>query len=232
MYFIHSSSKTEKSNLSYYESDIDKNYQLFCLTLNLTENSFLNEINDGIVQFVKDREFSQFEAGELDRELKDFFIDLNWQLFSKFNKNENNFEFGTSIFLGIVKDEGLKFVHFGRMLCGKLQNDKVVPLGKKWENVNIKTVEDLFLLGARDEDVFVKVLKTDLKDDDLFFTIPSFQTEELAEKIKTIHLKREIRKLYRRQHFPYLILSAKQINVPEEESWNKNIFKRIFSKKK
>ena len=231
MYYVHSSSKTEKSNLSYYESDLDQDYQLYCLTLNLTENDFLNEVNDLIIESIKSKNFKQFSSNELKRELRDYFIDLNWQLYSKFSKNEDNFEFGISSFLGIVKDNMLYFVQFGRMLCGKLDNENIIPLGKKWDNVNIKTVEDLFLLGARDQDIFVKVLETSIFDEELFFTLPSFQTEELDKKIKTIHLKREVRKLYRRQNFPYLILSAKQIVIPEEPGWLTKLFYKIIGKK-
>lgn len=219
MYYIYSLSESEKSNLAYYESDPAVDYQLLLLTFNLTDNEFLHEINQLIINLIEARNFKNIEQDNLDSAIKAFFIELNWQLFSKFNKNEKNFEFGTSIFFSVIKNDTLYFSQFGRMLCGFLKNNHIEQIGKKWDNFLIKTVEDVALLGSKDEDIFVKVKELSLNENELFFSVPSFQTEDLKGDMDIYQIKREIRRLYRRQHFPYIILSRNEIEIKDETPW-------------
>lgn len=230
MYHLYSFSETEKSILSYFESNLDEDFQLICLTLNLYDNLFLQDLNKLIVQMIKEKNFVQYPIKEIDKAMKEFFVELNWILYSKFNKQETNFEFGLSLFFGIIKKDKLYYTQFGRMLCGKLEQDVIIPLGKKWDNFNIKAVEDLFLLGSKDEDIFVKTMKLELNSEELFFAIPAFQTEELNTNNNIYTLKREIRKLYRRQHFPYVILSSTKIANLEKTPLYLKIWRNLFPK--
>jgi len=88
----------------------------------------------------------------------------------------------------------------------------------------------LFLLGSRDEDIFVKVFKAELTDDTLFLALPSIMVEELKSNITCFNLRRRIRYLYRKQRFPYVILSTKGFKIIPKETVIGKIFHKFRKK--
>lgn len=234
----HSISETAYSNLTFSLTDSKKNIHLVVLTFNLTDEEFLKEFNGHILRTVKKLKVDKIEESELEKTIKEFFVELNWQLFSKFTRLEGNYEIGLSLAFILAIENRIYLVQFGRMLSGVLRKNKFEYIGKSWDNFKIKTKEDLFLLGSRDEDIHVKLYRTEIDEDSLFISIPSINVENLKKNIDCSNLRRKIRYMYRKQNFPYVILATKGFKITPKQVaikkyWNKirQFFKSKFSKK-
>jgi len=227
---IHSISETSYSNLTYSFTNRKRKMNIVLLTFNLTDDSFLRRFNSHILKELKKMKLENVDENLREKTLKNFFVELNWQLFSKFNRLEDNYETGISLILLITVDDKIYFVEFGRMLSGVLKKGKFEYIGKNWENFFIKTKEELFLLGSRDEDIFAKIHFTEIDDKSLFITIPSFVVEQLKNNIDSSNLRRKIRYMYRKQKFPYVIFATKNFKIPSKESPVSKLWKNILKK--
>ena len=226
MYKILDISDTNKSNLSYVNIFKNQNINIILLTYNLTDTKFLRSINSHLINNLCKLEIEMVPPEELESELTEFFIEQNWQLFSKFLDKEN-YEFGTSVILIITISEDIFIVQFGRMLCGIIKENKLEYIGKSWDNFKIKTKKDLFLLGSRDEDINVKINKPLLDKNSLLFSIPSLEADKIASGITILNIKRKIRKLFKIQSFPYVILCSQEFTSRERESWINKLWKKL-----
>ena len=231
---IHSISETSFSNLTFNFSDRKSDTNIILLTFNLTDEDFLKEFNDHLLRAIKKLKLDKIEEPQLEKTIKEFFIELNWQLFSKFNRLEGNYEKGLSLAFVLSIENRIYVVQFGRMLSGVLRNNKFEYVGRSWENFSIKTKEDLFLLGSRDEDIHVKLYRTEMDKDSLFITIPSIVVENLKTNMDCSNLRRKIRYMYRKQKFPYVILATKDFKIiPKQVTIKKfwNSIRSIFKSK-
>ncbi len=235
---IHSLSETSFSNLTYSLSVRKQNINIILLTFNFTDEEFLKDFNGHILKALKKRKLESIEEPLLEKNIKEFFLELNWQLYSKFNRLEDNYEKGISLSFILSINNKIYVVEFGRMLSGILRKNKFEYVGRSWDNFIIKTKQDLFLLGSRDEDIHVKLYETELDDDSLFIAIPSIIIEDLKARVDCSNLRRKIRYMYRKQSFPYVILATRNFKIIPKQAaikkfWNKfsNIIDTITGKK-
>ncbi|KQC07439.1 MAG: hypothetical protein APR54_06045 [Candidatus Cloacimonas sp. SDB] len=227
---IHSISETSFSNLTFLLSDRKSKMNLILLTFNYTDEPFLHEFNTHILNSIKKLNLDNLEESVLEKNLKEFFVALNWQLFSKFCRLEGNYEKGISLAFILSIKHKIYVIEFGRMLSGVLRKNKFEYIGRSWENFHIKTKQELFLFGSRDEDIHVKIYQTEIDDDSLFIAIPSLVVEDMKSKIDVSNLRRKIRYLYRKQNFPYVILSTKNFKIIPQEAALKKAWRRFWKK--
>jgi hypothetical protein len=227
---LHSISETSFSNLTFSMSDRKRNLNIILLTFNFTNESYLQEFNDHILRTLKKAKLESVDESSLEKAVKEFFVELNWQLFSKFTRLENNYERGVSLAFIVSLNNQVYVVEFGRMLSGVLRKNKFEYIGKNWDNFKIKTKEELFLLGSRDEDIHVKMFQTEIDDDSLFITVPSIIVEDLKDKIECSKLRRKIRYLYRKHKFPYVILSTKNFKIIPQQKGIKKFWTSFWAK--
>jgi len=222
-------SNTNKSNLTFTDFFPNQDFNLILLTHNLEESEFLNQINSHILERLMNLNLEDVPKKELDKTLKEFFIEINWQLYSKF-RNAQTMEFGISLLLMIIIKDEVFLVQFGRMLCGKIKNGELENIGNDWKNLAVKSKSELFLLGAKDENIVTKIHKFKLEKGEFFFAIPSTKAEELKNiGINSSSLNENIRSLYKNDKFPYCILNSGNIQIPKKRVWFKNIRTRIIA---
>jgi len=168
----------------------------------------------------------ELRIDEIDRfhikeSLQEFFVELNWQLYAKFRKTISE-EFGLSLLLVVFYENEAFIVQFGRILCGLLFGGKLTHIGRDWQNFAIKTKEELFLLGSRDENISVEVYKVRLENGSVLFALPSVKIAALKKLgINALSLKEHISVLYEKEIFPYFIVKVGKTVLKKR----KNIFR-------
>ncbi len=222
-------SGTNKSNLTFTDFFPNQDFNLVLLTHNLEECEFLNGINSHILERLMFLNLEDVPKKELEKALKEFFIEINWQLYSKF-RNIQTMEFGTSLLLMIIIKGDIYLVQFGRMLCGKITDGELEHIGNDWNNLAVKSKSDLFLLGAKDENIVTKIYKFKLEKGDIFFAIPSTKAEELKNiGINSLSIMENIKTLYNSEKFPFCIINSGNIQSIKKRGLFKNIRTRMIA---
>ncbi len=175
-------SETEKSNLVFTDFFPGQDINLILLTHNLEESEFLNQMNSHILERLMHLNLEDVPRKDLEQMLKEFFIELNWQLYSKF-RNTQTMEFGISLLLMIIVKDEIYLVQFGRMLCGKIKNGELEFIGNDGKNLAVKSKLELYLLGAKDKNITTKIHTFKLECGEILFTIPSTKFEELNKAL-------------------------------------------------
>ncbi|MCF7920772.1 MAG: PQQ-binding-like beta-propeller repeat protein [Candidatus Cloacimonetes bacterium] len=155
-------------------------------------------------EFIK-LKLEQYSISQLQNVLREFFIKLNWQLYSIFSQRQD-LERGLSLALTITEEEKLYFVKFGRFSAGLLSEDKLEKLGD-WKNPAVLSYAEIGLLGAKDEDIRVKIQEYEIPVNSYFLVITSSQAVEL-EKIGIHHLSiiENLEQLLAKDCFSFLLL--------------------------
>ncbi|MBN1948876.1 MAG: hypothetical protein JW784_03960 [Candidatus Cloacimonetes bacterium] len=226
---IISISDTSNSNITFSYADRERNLNILLLTFNLTDSAFLQELNEHILQKVKGNRLYDVSESDLESVLQELFIEMNWQLYAKFHRTET-YECGVSLLLLVNLNKRCYLVQFGRLLCGRLKGHKLEYIGKKWDNFKIKTKADLFLLGSRDEDIFVKVITFEIPRKQMIIAIPSIYAEQLSSGINTGNIRRRIRRLYNKQPFSYFLLASEDFHYPKRSGFFYRVWRKICGK--
>ena len=222
-------SSTNKSNLTFTDFFPNQDFNLILLTHNLEESEFLNRINFHILERLMNLNLEDVPKKDLEKTLKEFFIEINWQLYSRF-RNTQTMEFGISLMLLIILNDEIFLVQFGRMLCGKIKTGELEHIGNDWKNLAVKSKSELSLLGAKDENIVTKIHKFKLENGEIFFSIPSLKVEELKKLgINSLSIKENINTLYNAEKFPFCIINSGNIKELKKRGWFRNIRTRIIA---
>ena len=211
---------SHESNFVFVDFFKNQKLNLLLLTHNLEKSDFLDKINSFIMEKIIELKIDEIERNNIEEVLKEFFVELNWQLYAKFRKAISK-EFGLSLLLVIIYENEAFIVQFGRLLCGLLKNGKLSQIGRDWQNFAIKTKEELFLLGSKDENIDFDIYKVTLEKGSLLFALPSTEIENLEKLgINPLSLKENILTLYEKNKFPYFILKVgKSVLIRRKKLW-------------
>ncbi|HHE38762.1 MAG TPA: hypothetical protein ENL20_09345, partial [Candidatus Cloacimonetes bacterium] len=102
-------SSTNKSNLTFTDFFPNQDFNLILLTHNLEESEFLNRINFHILERLMNLNLEDVPKKDLEKTLEEFFIEINWQLYSRF-RNTQTMEFGISLMLLIILNDEIFLV--------------------------------------------------------------------------------------------------------------------------
>lgn len=166
-------------------SDLFQNQKKGFILLTHTTNtdSAMAKINAHVLEKIMHLNILDLPEDEIKKVLGDFFVELNWQLYSKFRMSIMP-EHGISCMLTILYHDKVFIVQFGRLLAGIIQNDDLREIGKAWNNFPIKTKEDLYLLGSMDRDIYVKVHTHKLQSDTALFALPAADAINLSSEFR------------------------------------------------
>ena len=207
----------------------NQDFNIILQTHSLEESEFLNGINSHILERLMFLNLEDVPKNALDKTLKEFFIEVNWQLYSKFRKTQT-MEFGISLLLMIIRKDDIYLIQFGRMLCGKTKDGELEHIGNDWKNLAVKSKSELSLLGAKDENIVTKIHKFKLGKNEIFFAIPSTKVEELKKiGINSLSIKENIKTLHDSEKFPYSIINSGNILKKKKKAWFKNIRTRMIA---
>jgi hypothetical protein len=208
---------THKSNLVYTDFFINQNFNLILMTHHLEQSEFLDSLNSIIINELIDAKLDEVPKDKLKQKIKDFFITINWQLYSKFETADTK-EHGLSLLLFISIDNKAYIVQFGRLLCG-LMNQNLKVIGKEWRHFSVKNTDELFLLGSRGENIAVSVLEAEFEKNSHFVAIPSDIAEELIVfENRPKKILSQIQFRAQKEQFPYFILKTKpSLLIPKKK---------------
>ncbi|MBW6515125.1 MAG: PQQ-like beta-propeller repeat protein [Candidatus Cloacimonetes bacterium] len=210
-----------KTNLFFSDYFQRQDRSIVLLTHYREESSSHEKINSIILQSLVKIDFQNILWEELPALLKEFFLNLNWELFAHF-RNFQEQEVGVSIFLAIIEDNNICFVSGGRFLAGVITQSGLDELGKNWDHFHVKTKENLGLLGVLGKDIEVKPVVQELPINSIFVTLP-------ADKAKTLNLKEtgfyeladKVSNEYKREPFPYWMISFEERKRDIRKPWYK-----------
>lgn len=207
-----SHSMNHEMNITFVDFFPGRNVNLMLLTHNQTESRFLRKINKHISGSIISLDYTDFSEEEFEKKIKNFFVELNWQLYAMFRKNPET-EFGTSLCLTVTFSDKIYFVQFGRMLCGITSEDGFLSIGNAAENFSVKSMEGLKLLGNKDKNIQVKVHSCEVYRSRKFIVFPAEKVQEIT-KMNFCDLLKDVENLYSGNPFPYCIISGdKQVDT-------------------
>ncbi|MDY6916182.1 MAG: hypothetical protein SVM86_07700 [Candidatus Cloacimonadota bacterium] len=203
--------------------DIFKNQEknIILLTHNIEDYPFLKKVNSHILKKVMELDLQNVLIQDLAKTLREFFVELNWQLYSIYRKADTQ-DFGISLILAIIVRDEIYLVRFGRLLAAKLHKKDIEYIGEKWDNFKVKSRKDLFLLGSRDEDIPVKIHRVKLQENEYFFCLDSITAEKMQEiGFNHLSLKENLTEHYKKEPFPYFIIEAENSsNEKKRKIWH------------
>lgn len=155
MISLRSIHETHPNATAEYQADRDGKFAWILCTWHPESSVELEEIRAEIKLEVMNagiRDVSKLDVGKW---FKSFFSDLHWKLHARLLKT-NLKEKGVSVFLGLLFDNELHFVQFGRVFCAITNKNKLAPVGQNWQNFHLKTHADMNLLGLADDDIRIR----------------------------------------------------------------------------
>ena len=156
-------SYSSKNNLVYNDMHILQKRGFALLTYYPATCEKIDAVNAEILDSILKLELDTFPKEDLEKVLKEFFIQLNWRLYSMFRSTSSQ-EKGISAVLIINIQDELYVVSFGRFVCGIWNENGLSEIGLPWENFRVKSMQELMLLGNLAEDIKPNILKFELAD--------------------------------------------------------------------
>lgn len=155
-----------------YQAEAEGKYAWFLATWHPESEHILEEIQAEIKLEIINAEPLKLSKLEIENWLRDFFSEYHWKLHARLRKTELR-EKGISLFFGLLYENELIFVQFGRMLCASLDAKGMVQLGRSWKHYHIKTADELELIGYAENDIKVKSHRVLLEEKQHLLIIPS-----------------------------------------------------------
>lgn len=218
-------SESYKNNFVFKDFFPNRSRNLLVVSHNLFEEDGIDAANNLILENLLKIELEDLDVSNMQDFFSEMFIQLNWQLSSKF-KELNSHDKGVSLIFLLQLNETLYIYQFGRMLLGTYKKKNFNLIGRSWENFKIKSRRELFLLGGQEENIKVKIIELKLKKGEYLFCLPSNRINDFeAKKPQAKVLNHIMEELTEEANFPQFLLG----NVAEKK---KKRFLGIFGKKK
>ena len=178
MISLHSCEASPPRSVCEYKASRDGSFAWFLLTFHPEKDNVLEEIVAEIKLEVINSKINAISRLEIEKWLKQFFSDLHWKLYGILRKTTLN-EKGISLFFGVLYDDELYYVQFGRIFCVLADHKKMKPIGKDWKNYQVQSLEGMQLLGLNENDLVIKPKKVRIENNQHLIIISG----ELAQKI-------------------------------------------------
>lgn len=189
----------------YYDYFPRQKRNYFLLIDHFQDDPFICKMEEYIVgEFVK-LNLSELPLKHLDNLLSEFFVKLNWQIYSGFAQRPD-LERGFSLAFLIFDNNKFYFVKFGRFSAGKIIKDQLEKIDE-WVNPAVLSYDKMGLLGSIDTDITVKIHKIEMEDESRFLIINSKEALDLEKKgIHQLSLIEHINALSQSAEFCYILL--------------------------
>lgn len=178
MISLQSQESSPPRSICEYKASHDGRFAWFLLTWHPEKNNVLEEIIAEIKLELLNSKIASISRLEIEKWLKQFFTDLHWKLYGILHKTQLN-EKGISLFFGVLFDDELYYVQFGRIFCLLADNKKLTPVGKDWKNYRVQSQEGMQLLGLNDKDPVFKPQRIHIDNNKRLIVLSG----ELAHKI-------------------------------------------------
>ena len=183
MLSIHSKHFSPPGSVVSYQASPEGKFAWFLCTWHPEKDFALEEIQAEIKLELINAEPLKLSRMEVENWLKNFWSEYHWKLHARLRKTVL-IEKGISLFFGLIYDNELFFVQFGRMLCGVVDPKGLTQSGRSWKHYHVKAAHELELLGYAEEDFKVRTHRLQLEDTQHFLVLPSPQAIKLLDQIK------------------------------------------------
>lgn len=154
-----------------YQADRDGKFAWMLCTWHPETSLALEEIRTEIKLEVMNAGIQTVSKLDVGKWFKSFFTDLHWKLHARLLKTDLK-EKGVSVFLGLLFENELHYVQFGRIFCGITHKHKLQPVGQNWQNFHFKSHVDMNLLGLSDEDIRVRPQSVLIPEKESLLVVP------------------------------------------------------------
>lgn len=151
-------SQSTSNNLVYNEFYPNQKFGFSFLTYYPAKCGRISEINAVIIENILKFNFYELDEDILITELTEFFVQLNWRLYSIFRKVDCE-ENGISIVFVLNKDDNLLIIPFGRFICGLWDENGMKELGLSWEHFTVKSMQEFMFLGNLAQDITPNIVR-------------------------------------------------------------------------
>ncbi len=145
-----------------------------------SEDSYAEQILERVLSEIIKLELDSISEEQIVPTLGNFITEINWRLYSLFSQRPD-LERGISLFLGIMESNKMYLVQFGRYFMGVIDQNEFQITGRDWENLSVKSLPDIRLLGSQDTDISVKVEQIDFPENSYFIALESTAALKLKE---------------------------------------------------
>lgn len=153
-----------------YQASKDGRYGWFLCTLNEEKHTILEEIQTEVKLEILNSNVLDISKLEIEHWLQTFFADFHWKLHAHLRKTDLR-EKGLSLLFGVIFDNEIHYVQFGRIFCAVSKGKKLIQHGRVWKNHRVNSLEDLNLYGLSEADIRVKPQRLLLEDNERLLVV-------------------------------------------------------------
>lgn len=164
-----------------YQASKDGRYGWFLCTLNEEKHHILEEIQAEVKLEILNSKVLDVSKLEIEHWLQSFFADFHWKLHALLRKTDL-WEKGLSLFFGVVFDNEVHYVQFGRIFCAVSKGKKLLQHGRPWKNHRVNSLEELNLFGLSEADIRVKPQRLLLEDNERLLVLSSGVAAKVFEQ--------------------------------------------------
>ncbi len=204
-------SEKNKNNIYFSDYFQHQNRSIILLTHYREEKASHEIINSLILQSLIKLDLQNVQWENLPALMKEYFLNLNWELHAQFRKQED-IDDGVSLFFAVMEGNNICFVSCGRFLCGLLHsNNEFIEIGRRWDHFHVKTKDALELLGFVAQDIEVKPIIQQIPKNSIFITLPA-EAEQILKLKETgfYEIAEKISNEYDKEPFPYWLINFEE----------------------
>ncbi|MCF7913040.1 MAG: PQQ-like beta-propeller repeat protein [Candidatus Cloacimonetes bacterium] len=207
------------SNYSYCDHFPGQNRNIVLLLNHYSEDSFAEQMLEKLLSEILLLNLDSLPESKIIPVLQDFFVEVNWRFYSLFSQRPD-LERGISLFLGVMEADRMYLVQYGRYFMGSLEKTGFQEIGRKWENLAMKSQEDLFLLGNRDMNIHVKVEQVTIPADSYFLVLDSKAALKLRELgLHYLSLNEHLSQLKEAEKFGFAVIKHWEQKAHNTSPW-------------
>lgn len=174
---------TFPGNMIEHRSDQSGKYGWFVCTWHPENNVLLEEIQAEIKLELYHSGIDKVSRFEVESWLKRFFGDFHWKLHALFKKTSLN-EKGISVLVGIMYEHEIFIVQFGRLAAAIVGKQGVKVIGANWKNFHVKSLDEMSLLGAMEDDIKVKPVRVTPNEHERLIVLTMKQAQLLLSQVR------------------------------------------------
>ena len=218
---IFDSSNNFPSNYIYLDHFPGQSRNIMLLLSHHSEDSFASQILEKLLSEIIMLDLDNIAEDKIISTLQVFFVEINWRLYSLLGQRPD-LERGISLFLGVMENDKLYFIQFGRYFMGLFEKPEFKEIGRKWENLAMTSRDELMLLGSRDMDITVKVEQIIISESSYLLVIDSNAAMLLKELgLHYLSINEHLDQLKVKDKFGFLLLKYWKKKASSNTPWRR-----------
>jgi hypothetical protein len=206
-------------NYTYCDHFPGQQRNMILLMNHYSDDSFAEQILERVLSELINLDLESMPEEQIKPALENFFVEINWRIYSLFTQR-HDLERGISLLLLVMEQSRTYAVQFGRYFMGELLEDSFSELGRKWQDLSVKSLSDIQLLGSRDMDIHVKIENFSLRENSYFIAIESKAAIKLQKLgLHSLSINEHLHQIKRKERFGYALLQNFRQSAHNTSPW-------------